>query len=92
MTGAFMDVIIDALMVQEARKDPKHGSQDLNSYSYIFMSTGGIIGSLLAAFMTQYMDPHASFFISACFGLLIAVFGLKMNKSIEGEAALIQLK
>lgn len=92
MTGAFNDVIIDALMVQEARKDPKHGSQDLNSYSYLWMSTGGIVGSLLAAFFTQYMSPHASFFISALLGLLIATYGLKMNKSIEGEAAMIQMK
>lgn len=83
MNVAFTDVIIDALMVQEARKDPKYGSQDLNSYSYIWLAIGGIVGSLMAAYLTEYMNPHISFFICACIGLLIVVFGMGMNKSVD---------
>ena len=29
ISGAFMDVIVDALMVMQARKDPEKGSQEL---------------------------------------------------------------
>lgn len=49
---AFLNVVIDALMVSQSRKDIKHGSQDLNSYAYSWMSVGGIAGTFLAAFLT----------------------------------------
>lgn len=52
LNAAFIDVITDALTVSQARRDPKYGSEDLNSYGYIWMSIGGIIGSLIAAFLT----------------------------------------
>jgi MFS family permease len=32
LAGAFMDVIVDALMVMQAKRDPAHGSQDLVAF------------------------------------------------------------
>jgi MFS family permease len=49
---AFNDSIVDALMVMQSRKDPEHGSHDLNSFSWMWMSLGGIIGSISAGFLT----------------------------------------
>ena len=49
---AFNDAIIDALMCMQARRDPINGSEDLNSYTWIWLSIGGIIGSISAGFLT----------------------------------------
>lgn len=80
---AFNDAIIDALMVMQARRDPIHGSQDLNSYSWVWLAFGGITGSISAGFLTQYLNPHTSFFICGLLGLLISVLGLNMNRNID---------
>ena len=47
---------------------------------------GGIIGALLAAFLTEYMSPRISFGICSFMGLLIASLGMRMNKSVEGAS------
>ena len=49
---AFNDAIIDALMVMQARRDHKHGSEDLNSYSWLWLAVGGIVGSISAGYLT----------------------------------------
>ena len=49
---AFSDVIVDSLMVIQARKFPDHGAEDLNSFSWLCMSFGGFFGSIAAAFLT----------------------------------------
>ena len=87
--GAFINVIIEALMVQQSRRDPKNGSANLNSFSYLFVSIGGIVGALLAAYMTQFMTPRISFAICSLLGLLIAFLGITMNKEIEGSSVAV---
>ncbi len=49
---AFNDAIIDALMCMQARRDPIHGSEDLNSYTWLWLAIGGIVGSVSAGFLT----------------------------------------
>jgi hypothetical protein len=49
--GAFMDVIADGMMVVNARKDPVGGSEDLQSYSWIFYGLGGIFGCGLSGWL-----------------------------------------
>ena len=34
MAGCFMDVVVDSLMVIQARRDPKQGSQELQAFSW----------------------------------------------------------
>lgn len=84
---SFNDSMIDALMVMQSRLDPKNGSQDLNSFSWVWLSVGGIVGSISAGFLTQYLNPHISFGICGAMGLVIGFMGLRMNKSIDKEAA-----
>ena len=80
---AFNDAIIDALMVMQARRDHKHGSEDLNSYSWLWLAVGGIVGSISAGYLTQYLNPHISFVVCGLLGLSISVLGWLMNKSVD---------
>ena len=54
---AFSDVIVDSLMVIQARKFPDSGAEDLNSFSWTCMSVGGFFGSIAAAFLTEKYEP-----------------------------------
>ncbi|CDW82904.1 folate-biopterin transporter family [Stylonychia lemnae] len=82
---AFNDAMIDALMVMQARKDPFYGSQNLNSFTWTWLSIGGITGSISAGFLTQYLNPHISFTICGILGLMIMTLSIMMNKTVEQE-------
>lgn len=49
---AFCDVIVDSLMVTQARKYPDGGAEDLNAFSWTCMSFGGFFGAIAAAILT----------------------------------------
>lgn len=50
---AFSDVIVDSLMVIQARRYPEDGSEELNAFSWTCMSLGGLFGSFAAAILTE---------------------------------------
>jgi MFS family permease len=52
MAAASTDIIVDAIMVKEARKDPERGSEDLQTISFMTMGVAGIAGSVIGAFFT----------------------------------------
>mmetsp|Transcript_9728 Transcript_9728/g.11977 ORF Transcript_9728/g.11977 Transcript_9728/m.11977 type:complete len:110 (-) Transcript_9728:1073-1402(-) len=70
---AFSDVIVDSLMVIQARKYPKSGAEELNAFSWTCMSTGGFFGAIAAAILTQRAEPHYCFMFSSVMGLVIAM-------------------
>ena len=74
MSIAFSDVIIDSLIVIQARKDPENGSAYLSTYTWSCQAAGGLTGAISAAFLTQDHDPKVCFIIYAFLGLLL-LFG-----------------
>jgi len=50
-SGAFIDVIMDALMVIESKKNPATGSQELLSLAWMIGGVAAIIGGITAAFV-----------------------------------------
>jgi len=48
-SGAFVDVIIDAMMVIQAKKYPETGSQELLSFSWMVGGFAAMIGGVTAA-------------------------------------------
>lgn len=47
-----MNVVTDAMMVIQSRKDPAFGSQDLITLMYISTGFGGAIGCIYGGLMT----------------------------------------
>lgn len=49
----WIDVIVDGLVVKEQRKDPVHGSSDLQVFSYVCLAFGGVVPNALAIVAAQ---------------------------------------
>ena len=59
--NAIADVVTDAIMVIYARRDPEHGSSDLQTLHIISLSIGGITGSVVASYANEYFHPYYVF-------------------------------
>lgn len=84
---AFVNVVSDAIMCVQARKDPDHGSQDLIAYSWLATGVGGAIGSLMSGILTQYYHPKYSFLIYSFMGLIISYIGAQLSEDSEEDEA-----
>ena len=76
---AFTDLLREAIMVGQARRDLKSGAADLQSYSYTFLAIGGLFGSTMAAFLTDKDDLSNCYYISASLGLIVLLASLNMS-------------
>ena len=83
LSSAFVDVVVDALMVTQSRVDPDHGSDELQGLSWCMLSIGGIIGSLLSAMYTSQLHPRYAFLTCSLIGLIMIAVGLNMDIAIE---------
>jgi folate/biopterin transporter len=81
LATAVSDVIIDALVVQMARADPKNGANDLQSITWVMMSVGGIIGSVLVGPTTSHFGPTTSLLIAALGPCLVLSFSVCMPET-----------
>ena len=83
MSEAFVNVVADAIMCVQARKDPEHGSQDLIAFSWLATGIGGILGSFASGILTQYYHPKYSFMLYSFMGLVVAVNGMYLTEESE---------
>ena len=82
--GAFMDVVVDGLMVISSRQDPTSGSEELQAYSWGFYGLGGIVGCLLSGyFLGPMANPYPCFYMMTVFGASVGISGLFIDKSLE---------
>lgn len=79
LSGAFLDVIVDALMVVHSKVDLEDGSEQLQSLSWSAMGVGGMFSSLVGAYVTQYHHPKYTFLIYSVYGLVVMYLGLFIN-------------
>jgi MFS family permease len=80
---AMSDVVLDSLMVVQSRIDPKHGSEDLQTWSWFCCSLGGIFGSITAAFITESYHPSYCFAISMFISFVIVYQTMRLNPQAE---------
>ena len=59
----------------------------MNGYSWICIAAGGCVGSILAAFVTEYLDPHYSFLIcEVIYGLMtLAALNISEIKRADSD-------
>ena len=80
---AFTNVVIDAILVVQAKRDLENGSQDLMSLSWISNGIGGVTGCIVGGLMTQYSHPKYSFLIVSIMGLVVGLNSLNLTKETE---------
>lgn len=83
VNSAFLDVVVDAMMVSQSKSDSESGSEDLQGLSWALLSIGGIIGSIVSAFFTEYLTPAHTFALCAVFSLVIVYSGYHINPEVE---------
>lgn len=80
-----MDVVVDGLMVVQQRRDPNSGSEDLQTYSWAMVGLGGVIGSLVGGYFTEWGWDRWCFFGKGTVGLLISVAGSTIPLALEQD-------
>jgi MFS family permease len=85
LSGAYLDVLVDALMVIQSRQDEEEGSEQLQSLSWAALGAGGMTGSLVGAYVTEYLHPKWSFLAYSIFGLIVMLLGFNLNPKVEVE-------
>jgi len=84
--SAVMDVVVDGLMVIQARKDPTNGSEDLQAYSWGLVSLGGVIGGSCGGYLIEYVGTLYVYAIVSAMSFILAASSLLMKKSVENTS------
>ena len=85
LSQAFMDLIVDSIMVVQQRRDLRNGSEVLRSYASFFQMTGLLIGSSLGGWMNQHFHPKWTFLVYSPFGLVVAIAGCRLSSEIDRQ-------
>ena len=81
----WLDVIVDGMIVVEQRKDPVHGSADLQVFSYICLAMGGVIPNALAIPLSLKYGLSLCFVVPAFIGCLILGAAIALSASSTHE-------
>ena len=83
LSVAFADVVVDSLMVINARRDPKNGSSHLQHFVWTCQAVGGIISAIIAGVLTQRDVTPLCFGIYAVFGIIMFFLSMLLDKNVE---------
>ena len=82
---AFSNVVIDALLIIQARKDPELGSQDLISLAWLVQGLAGVVGCVIAAIMMEKYHPKYAFLGYGIYGLFLGIACFWLSAASERE-------
>lgn len=77
---AVVNVVTDAILCIEARKDKENGSKNLFSVVWVSSALGGIAGGLLGGYFTEYSHPKYIFCMYSVMGLFISLLGANITE------------
>jgi predicted MFS family arabinose efflux permease len=80
-----INVVIDAIMVVQSRKDPANGSQNLMTIAWSARGFGGVVGALGGGLLTKHSHPYTSFLLNSIFGLFVALNSAYMPDEVEDD-------
>ena len=83
LSQAFMDLIVDTILIDQARNNPETGSEDLRSMASFFQCSGLVIGSIVGGFMNQYYEPKWCFLCYTSVGLFVCAAAVNLSKEID---------
>ena len=85
MSEAFTNVVSDAIMVIQARREPLYGSQDFVTLMFLCWGIGGVIGCVYGGVMTEYSHPKWCFFTYSFLGIIVSAFACCLTKRSEQD-------
>lgn len=89
--GAFMEVVCQGMMVVECRKDPKSGSEDLQTFAWCMYGVGGTFACFVQGWLCTVWPNGAGalvcYVICAIFTLLLGISGFFLDKDLEENQA-----
>lgn len=77
------DATLASLTIEQARKNMRHGQEDMNSWKVIFMGSGFGLGSLLATYFTHIKQPTLAFKVSFVICMILSVQAFFLSKDLE---------
>ena len=87
---AMSDVVVDSLVVEQARDDETASSGALQSLCWTCQSSGGLASAYLSGSLLETMRPQQIFGITALLPLLVAIIALQLDEKPvvrrEGDA------
>merc|ERR1719424_2738328 len=87
---AMSDVVVDSLVVEQAREDKTASSGSLQSLCWTCQSSGGLASAYLSGSLLETMRPQQVFGITALLPLLVALIALQLDEKPivrrEGDA------
>lgn len=83
MAICWNDTIVDGLIVVQQRRDPLHGSQDLQVFSYICLAFGGVVPNALAILLSLKMSLSACYVVPSIIGCAILASALMLSAEAD---------
>jgi len=65
LSTAFIDMVVDGLMISQSHFDSDHSSEDLQTISWVMPGLGGVFGSFAGGLITQYTESRYVFYVCA---------------------------
>ncbi|KAJ0408805.1 hypothetical protein P43SY_000701 [Pythium insidiosum] len=75
---AFCDVVIDGKVVEAARSEKEDMAGNLQTLSWISLSIGSVLGSMVSGFALNTFGPLGVFFLSALGPLCVIIISLRI--------------
>jgi MFS family permease len=81
--AAMLDVTIESIVIQQARKDPEFGQQNIKSLSFVSFAVGVVVGASISAVVTQYYNPFLGFYFASIMSAFIGISACFISDEIE---------